>query len=236
MNKDLITSLMNKVVRIDRGGPESRIGKLLSVEDDHITLLTENDGVVYYLTRHIKSITDNAKHGLEFNIEIPEGFEFLRASNCKSVLEKLNCQWVQINRGGPETLEGVLNEANDDFVTIISNEEVVRISMFHIRNISYGAKIKKTESSESESNKNKNDSDKSSDSNKNSDSSNKSSNSNKNSDSSNKSSNSNENSDNSNKSSNSNENSDNSNKSSNSNKNGNNSNKSNNSNRSSFYR
>ena len=76
MNKDLITSLMNKVVRIDRGGPESRIGKLLAVEDDHITLLTEDDGVVYYMTHHIKSITDNAKQGLEFNIEVPENLNF----------------------------------------------------------------------------------------------------------------------------------------------------------------
>ena len=134
---------MNKVVRIDRGGPESRIGKLLSVEDDYITLLTEDDGVAYYMTHHIKSITDNAKQGLEFNIEIPENFEFLKANNCISVLEKLKFHWVQINRGGPETLEGVLNEANDDFVTIISNEEIIRLSMFHIRNISYGVKIEK---------------------------------------------------------------------------------------------
>ena len=89
MNKDLITSLMNKVVRIDRGGPESRIGKLLSVADDHITLLTEDDGVVYYMTHHIKSITDNAKQGLEFNIEVPENFEFLKDNNCISVLEKI---------------------------------------------------------------------------------------------------------------------------------------------------
>ena len=173
MNKDLITSLMNKVVRIDRGGPESRIGKLLSVADDHITLLTEDDGVVYYMTHHIKSITDNAKQGLEFNIEIPENFEFLKDNKCISVLEKLKYRWVKINRGGPETLEGVLNEANDDFVTIISNEEIIRIATFHIRNISYGVKIEKTKSEESESNKNKDDSNKNNESKEKSDNSNK---------------------------------------------------------------
>jgi spore coat protein B len=173
MNKDLITSLMNKVVRIDRGGPESRIGKLLAVEDDHITLLTEDDGVVYYMTHHIKSITDNAKQGLEFNIEVPENFEFLRANNCKGVLEKLKFHWVQINRGGPETLEGVLNEANDDFVTIVSCEEIIRLSMFHIRNISYGVKIEKPESTESESKKNKDNSNKTNESKENSDNSKK---------------------------------------------------------------
>ena len=197
MNKDLITSLMNKVVRIDRGGPESRIGKLLAVEDDHITLLTEDDGVVYYMTHHIKSITDNAKQGLEFNIEVPENFEFLRANNCKSVLEKLKFRWVQINRGGPETLEGVLNEANDDFVTIVSCEEIIRLSMFHIRNISYGVKIEKSESAESESKNNKDNSNKKNESKENSDNSNKKNKSKENSDNSKEGKNSKENSDNS---------------------------------------
>ena len=190
MNKDLITSLMNKVVRIDRGGPESRIGKLLAVEDDHITLLTEDDGVVYYVTHHIKSITDNAKQGLEFNIEVPENFEFLRANNCKNLLRKLKFRWVKINRGGPETLEGILNDANDDFVTIVSCEEIIRLSMFHIRNISYGVKIEKSESAESESKNNKDNSNKKNESKENSDNSKEGKNSKENGDNSNKSRNS----------------------------------------------
>ena len=103
---------------------------------------------------------------------------FLRISNfsdnkCISVLEKLKYRWVKINRGGPETLEGVLNEANDDFVTIISNEEIIRIATFHIRNISYGVKIEKTKSEESESNKNKDGSNKTNESKEKSDNSNK---------------------------------------------------------------
>ena len=199
------------------------VNNLLAVEDDHIALLTENDGVVYYVTHHIKSITDNAKQGLEFNIEVPENFEFLRANNCKNLLRKLKFRWVKINRGGPRTLEGILNDANDDFVTIVSCEEIIRLSMFHIRNISYGVKIEKSESSESGSNKNSDNSNKSSNSNKNSDNSNKSSKSKESSDNSNKSSNSKENGDNSNKSSNSKENSNNSNKSSNSKENSDNS-------------
>ena len=197
MNKDLITSLMNKVVRIDRGGPESRIGKLLSVADDHITLLTEDDGVVYYMTHHIKSITDNAKQGLEFNIEIPENFEFLKGNKCISVLENLKYRWVKVNRGGPETLEGVLNEANDDFVTIISNEEIIRIATFHIRNISYGVKIEKAKSEESESDKNKDDSNKTNESKEKSDNSNKKNESKEKSDNSNNKNESKEKSDNS---------------------------------------
>ena len=33
---------------------------------------------------------------------------------------------------------------NDDFITIVSNEEIIRIALFHIRNISYGVKVEKT--------------------------------------------------------------------------------------------
>ena len=57
---------------------------------------------------------------------------------------------MKINRGGPETLEGVLDDINDDYVTIIANEEVIRLSMFHIRNVSYGVKVEGTKPTEKE--------------------------------------------------------------------------------------
>ncbi|MEC2159377.1 hypothetical protein [Virgibacillus halodenitrificans] len=148
MNKELLLSLGDRIVKIDRGGPESRVGKILAVEDDHLTVLTEDDGVVYYNTHHIKSLTDNAKEEMEFDFEVPEDFEFIRAKDFKGVLENLRFTWVQINRGGPEMLEGVLYEINDDFVAIVAHEEVIRLSMFHIRNISYGNKVEKTKSEE----------------------------------------------------------------------------------------
>lgn len=156
MNKDLILSLKDKVIQIDRGGPESRIGKVLAVEDDHIIVLTEEDGVIYYNTHHIKSLTDNAKDGLQFDIEIPEDFEFVTAKDFKSVLENLRYVWVQINRGGPEKLEGVLHEVIDDVVSVISHEEVIRLPLFHIRNVSYGVKLEKVKIEEAEA-KNDND-------------------------------------------------------------------------------
>ena len=36
----------------------------------------------------------------------------------------------------------------DDFVTIVANEEIIRVSLFHIRNISYGVKIEKVKKDE----------------------------------------------------------------------------------------
>lgn len=61
MNKEMLTTFLNKVIKIDRGGPESSVGKLLHATDDHITVLTDNDGIIFYKTQHIKSLTHNAK-------------------------------------------------------------------------------------------------------------------------------------------------------------------------------
>ena len=150
MKKEMLLTLVDKVVKVDRGGPESRIGKLLAVDEDYITLLTEGEGIVYYKTHHIKSLTDNAKNEMQFNVEVPENFEYKKDANFKSVLEQLKYHWIKINRGGPETLEGVLDDINEDYVTIVANEEVIRLSMFHIRNVSYGVKVEKTEAAEKE--------------------------------------------------------------------------------------
>lgn len=151
MNKKMILSLVDKVVKVDRGGPESRVGMLLAARDDHFTLLTEDDGIIYYNTHHIKSITYNSKNQVDFNLEIPEGFEYIQVDDFRGVLEKLTLQWVKINRGGPEMLEGVMDVVTDDFVTIVANEEIIRVALFHIRNISYGVKVEKTK----EANENK---------------------------------------------------------------------------------
>ena len=38
-----------------------------------------------------------------------------------------------------------MDVVTDDFVTIVANEEIIRVSLFHIRNISYGVKKKADE-------------------------------------------------------------------------------------------
>ncbi|WP_042351759.1 hypothetical protein [Bacillus massiliigorillae] len=153
MNKDLLLSLVGKMVKVDRGGPESRIGKLLGVENDHFALLTEQDGVIYYLTHHIKSLTENSRKGIHFKEgEITEEATCLTAKDFATLLDGLKYRWVKINRGGKESIEGVLDDINEDYVTVISNEEVIRISMFHIRNIGYEIKKKKS-NDEDENNK-----------------------------------------------------------------------------------
>jgi spore coat protein B len=149
VNNDMWKSLVGKTIKVDRGGPESRIGKLMAVLDDHLVLLTKDDGVIYYNTHHVKSVTENSKDTMDIGIEVPENFEFKSAANFQGLLDSLKFQWVRINRGGPEKLEGVISEINKDFLSLISKEEVVRVSMWHIRNISYGLKIESENKEES---------------------------------------------------------------------------------------
>ena len=155
MNKNLLLTLMNKVVRVDRGGPESRIGKLMAAEDDHFVLLTEKDGIVYYKTQHIKSITLNSRDGMEFKTEDPAADSYLLASDFKTVVSSLRHHWVKVNRGGPEMLEGIMDEVTDDYITIFAKEEIVRLSMYHVRNISIGTTSEKANAENKEQDKSK---------------------------------------------------------------------------------
>ena len=141
----MIASLVDKVVKVDRGGPESRVGRLLAAEKDYFTLLHDDEGIIYYNTQHIKSVTYNSKSQLDFDYELPKSFKYVQAPDFKGILQKLTLRWVKINRGGPETLEGVMDVVTDNFVTIVANEEIIRVSLFHIRNISYGIKLDKAD-------------------------------------------------------------------------------------------
>lgn len=143
MNKKMMLSLLGEVIKVNRGGPESRVGKLLEVKDDFFVILTEHDGLVFYRPEHVKSITLNAKNGFKFDVCLPHDFKFKSAANFFSLLGKLRHKWVKINRGGPEKVEGVLDGFNENFASIINNDEVIHVDLFHIRNISFGEKIEK---------------------------------------------------------------------------------------------
>ncbi|MEM1504773.1 hypothetical protein RG959_15275 [Domibacillus sp. 8LH] len=162
MNKEILSSLVGKVVKVNRGGHDSRVGQLLAVEEDYFVLLTKEDGVLYYKGHHVKSLTDNTKKGLEFDLLVPEDFTYIGGKLFTDVMNNLKYKWVTINRGGHEKYQGVLDDINDDYVTIVYNEEVIRVSTFHIKNISYDLKIEgpDKDKKEKEDEKNKKESDK----------------------------------------------------------------------------
>ncbi|MEH6906408.1 hypothetical protein [Neobacillus drentensis] len=167
MDKDTMKCFIGKVIKVDRGGPESKIGMLMDASDDLIVLLTEDDGLVYYNSKHIRSFTDNIKGSMKLSIEVPKDFKFIKAANFKELLDSLKFKWIKINRGGPEKLEGVLTEVENDSVFLINNQEIVRLSLIHIRSISYGLIVEKAEEEKADKQKSHNKDGKSNESNKN---------------------------------------------------------------------
>jgi spore coat protein B len=159
MDKASMDSLVGRSVRVDRGGPESRTGKLLSVQNDYFVLYSENEGIVYYKKDHVKSLTLDSREVSDV-YESNEGeqqqpvLQYFEADSFTSVLQSMYLYSVQINRGGPEKIEGVIVDASDDEVTLVVDKEVVKILPFHIRNISYSLKNDNNEQNNNSNNNN----------------------------------------------------------------------------------
>ena len=144
MSNGIARSLVGKIVKVDRGGPESRVGLVLAVMKDYVALLTQDDGIVFYQPQHIKSITQHAEKDFPFKSNYLNQFAFVAPNNFKSTLRSLLNFKVKVNRGGPESVEGILREVCSDYITVVTPDEVVRVSIFHIRSISY-KQVKKCE-------------------------------------------------------------------------------------------
>ncbi|RTE10133.1 hypothetical protein [Paenibacillus whitsoniae] len=137
------SSLMGKQVRLDRGGPESRHGEIVAVGTDYVGIYNEKDGLIYYNTTHLKSITVNSKDAVEYFVTSQTNaptLHLLEAENFLGLLNGMRNLWCQVNRGGHESVQGVLSEVNDDYITMVVNHELVTIFTFHIKSMSYGVK------------------------------------------------------------------------------------------------
>ncbi|MCH1626249.1 hypothetical protein [Fredinandcohnia quinoae] len=188
---ELLTVMIDNKVRIDRGGPEARDGRLLDVQSDYLVLYTEKDGVVYYQLEHVKSLSlvmnkkkeSNDEDGAEDennnasvenvrNMQIDDFLapDYVVEDTFSNLLKGMRYKWVTINRGGPESMKGVLAESTDDYLVLICEKEVCRISTFHIRNISYALKVENNQNAENQ--KQQDSDDNSQDSNQNSNDSN----------------------------------------------------------------
>lgn len=145
MDKESLSLLIGRTVRINRGGPEAKKGKLLSAKDDHIVVEVENEGMLYFKTDHIKSLSLDARDVTDLtvvysDVEAPVLPTYIDVDNFALVMENMKYRWCQINRGGPEKTEGVLIDATEDEIKMVVGNEVVYILPLHVHNISYGLK------------------------------------------------------------------------------------------------
>ncbi|MCR8630906.1 hypothetical protein [Paenibacillus radicis (ex Xue et al. 2023)] len=152
-NSDGLKRLVEKVVCINRNGPESKKGLLATVKDDHLVLLTEEQ-YLYYQTNHVKSITFDSTEPLGAEAPFNKKLVYLDAVNFKGILEKMIFRRVQINQGGPESINGILSRLFEDHVDLVQGHEVIKIATPHIKNVSYTLS-KQDANSNSNSNSNK---------------------------------------------------------------------------------
>ncbi|MGD8192197.1 hypothetical protein ACQCN2_19680 [Brevibacillus ginsengisoli] len=141
---EVLESMKYSLVRVDRGGPESRVGRLLGVAPDFFVLSTKEDGILYYTSHHIRSITEEPGNEKVLS-QYPN---YVDAPNLSNLLTNLHNRWVKINRGGPEMVEGILTDNWEDYVVVIHNKEIYRIAVDHIRNISYTNSVAVNQNSE----------------------------------------------------------------------------------------
>jgi spore coat protein B len=148
---ELLKNLIGSMVKVNQGGPESKKGIVLLVAGDYMGLLTEDDGIVFYNTNHIKSVSvQNRSQNIDQNIDqntplsnspnLNDYFDDIRAQNFYELFDYFAYKWVSINRGGPEAAEGILVQEEGEHYTLVNNDEVIRIYPYHIKSISIGTK------------------------------------------------------------------------------------------------
>jgi spore coat protein B len=170
--QEMASQLKEQNVRINGVGPESKVGKLIDIRDDFVIIFTEDDGLIFYKDQHIKSLStpietsessnelgEKEEEPVEEQVvkevvdtELENLLKLSEASNLNDVLTNLKYSWVKVNRKGPESVEGLLVDSNDQQLVLAVDNEILRISTYHVKNISVSSKKSKEESEKSEGN------------------------------------------------------------------------------------
>jgi spore coat protein B len=169
----LLKKLIGSMIKVNQGGPESKKGILLLVADDYMGLLTEDDGIVFYHTTHVKSVSvqslsqniDQSAAGsdspIHYNYFDDINFDEINAQSFYDLFDYFAYKWVSINRGGPEASEGILVQEEGEHYTLVNKDEVIRIYPYHIKSISIGSKgfLKQQQQQQQNNETNENESD-----------------------------------------------------------------------------
>ncbi|MGQ8870690.1 DUF6897 domain-containing protein [Paenibacillus sp. TSA_86.1] len=132
MNGHGMRGLVGREVKINRGGPDAMQGTLMDVRWDYMAVDCK-EGIVYVSDSHVKSITDTGRSGgARGSMGNP-----IPANTFLGVMQALRFRPVQINRGGPEKVEGILADANQNqLILTLKNQEIIRIPLQHVKSVS----------------------------------------------------------------------------------------------------
>ncbi|MED5020746.1 hypothetical protein P9847_26145 [Paenibacillus chibensis] len=147
-----LMGLVGQTVKINRGGPDMVEGVLLTVQNNYLAIWAKDKHIVYVSTAHIKSVTGTGQSGGAQGVASQSGgarsggsrsggvqsamARPIQAHSFVGLLQSLQYRHVQINRGGPEKLEGIIINANQNYLMLaVKGEEVVRIQNYHIKSV-----------------------------------------------------------------------------------------------------
>lgn len=133
MNGQGMRGLLGREIKINRGGPDSVTGTLMDVRWDYMAMSCK-EGIVYVNETHVKSITDTGRSGGNRTAALGNP---IPSNTFLGVMQALRFRRVQINRGGPEKVEGILADANQNqLILALKNQEIVRIPLQHVKSVS----------------------------------------------------------------------------------------------------
>ncbi|MGE7601101.1 hypothetical protein ACQKL5_01235 [Peribacillus sp. NPDC097675] len=117
-----LEALQGKFVRVFKGGPDSREGRLIEVNAEYIVLLTEDRQLVYYTIAQLKIVVVNAKKSREDLLPpFDDGYAF--APTFLGLLETLDTRYVQVNGGGPASKIGRIIEVTAEFIVLSTKKD-----------------------------------------------------------------------------------------------------------------
>ncbi|SNS61794.1 spore coat protein B [Bacillus sp. OK838] len=130
-----LEALTGKFVRAFKGGPDSREGKLLTVQSDYIVIQTEQNQLVYFAIEHLKIVVGNAKK-TQLDLSSINEEETVYPANFLGVLESLQTSSIQVNGGGPASKVGRVVDVKEEFLVISTEKEgLVLYPISHIKSV-----------------------------------------------------------------------------------------------------
>ncbi|MFJ7681495.1 hypothetical protein, partial [Peribacillus butanolivorans] len=126
---EVLETLVASTIKVNGGGPESKIGQVLDAKEEFLVLSTEKDGLVVFPYSNVKNVTILESQSNDDLSEVT----FSGAITLNDVLTMLIHNWVSINTGGPEKVGGVLVEVADEHVIVVQNEEIFYVTTEQIK-------------------------------------------------------------------------------------------------------
>ena len=87
------------------------------------------------------------------NTELENLLKLSAVASMNDLLSNLKYSWIKVNRKGPESVEGLLVDSSDQHLVLAVDNEILRISTYHIKNFSVNTKTSKEEPEEKKDSK-----------------------------------------------------------------------------------